>query len=273
MAAELDALIAHFENLWPVEGAEEWDVPGMVVGSLKQRVSRVLLTVDVTNEILDEAIDGGFDLILAHHPYLLKPINSVSEEKAKGALVSKAIKAGVAIYAAHTNADIVAAGVSDVLAKSLGISNARPLLSVSAANIGHGRIGELESPISLGDFARQVSRVLPSTATGVRVAGDYEAEVRTIAVCGGAGDSFIAIAAEAGADVYLTADLRHHPAQDAREQSLLNNNRPFLIDVSHWASEWLWLDVAASQLKNFAGDIQFVVSQVRTDPWDFVITQ
>lgn len=273
MAAELSALLAQFEKLWPVEGAEDWDAPGLVVGSSEQRVSRVLLSVDVTNEILDEAIDGGFDLILAHHPYLLKPISSVSDEKAKGALVSKAIKAGIAIYAAHTNADIVAAGVSDVLAKSLGISNARPLLALNDASIGHGRIGELNSPMTLGDFARQVSRVLPSTATGVRVAGDYEAEVRTIAVCGGAGDSFIAVAAEAGADVYLTADLRHHPAQDAREQARLNNNRPFLIDVSHWASEWLWLEVAANQLHNFASDIQFVVSQVRTDPWDFVITQ
>lgn len=86
MAAQLDALIAHFEKLWPVEGAEDWDAPGLVVGSANQRVTRVLLSVDVTDEILDEAIDGGFDLILAHHPYLLKPINSVTEDKAKGAL-------------------------------------------------------------------------------------------------------------------------------------------------------------------------------------------
>lgn len=273
MAAQLDALIAHFEKLWPVEGAEDWDAPGLVVGSTNQRVTRVLLSVDVTDEILDEAIDGGFDLILAHHPYLLKPINSVTEDKAKGALVSKAIKAGISIYAAHTNADIVADGVSDVLAKTLGISNTRPLVAVGGGAVGHGRIGELASQMSLGDFARQVSRALPSTATGVRVAGDYEAQVRTIAVCGGAGDSFISIAAEAGADVYVTADLRHHPAQDAREQARLNGNRPFLIDVAHWASEWLWLETAANQLQDFAGEIQFVVSQVRTDPWDFVITQ
>lgn len=273
MAIELGALIAQFERLWPIEGAEEWDAPGLIVGANSQRISRVLLTVDVTDEILDEAIEGQFDLILAHHPYLLKPINSVSEEKAKGALIAKAIKAGVSIYAAHTNADIVTAGVSDVLAKAIGVVAPMPLVASDNGAIGHGRIGKLAKPTTLGEFARTVAKVLPSTATGVRVAGDFEAEISTVAVCGGAGDSFLSVAAQSGADVYLTADLRHHPAQDAREQARLNNDRPYLIDVSHWASEWLWLEVAAGQLQSFAEGMQFVVSQVRTDPWDFVITQ
>lgn len=273
MATDLGTLVAQFEKLWPIDGAEQWDTPGLLAGSLAQRISRVLLTVDITDDVVTEAIDGKFDLILAHHPYLLRSVTSLSEETAKGALMAQAIRANLAIYAAHTNADITTDGVSDVLAKALGIVAPRPLVPSSDQKIGHGRIGELSAPIKLGDLARQIAKVLPSTATGVRVAGDFDALVQTVAVCGGAGDSFIADATEAGAQVYVTADLRHHPAQDAREQAKLNGDRPYLIDVSHWASEWLWLAVAAKQLEKVAPSVQFVVSQLRTDPWDFVVTQ
>jgi dinuclear metal center YbgI/SA1388 family protein len=278
MSFELAKLISRFESLWPVSGAEEWDTPGLVCGDHSQRVSRVLLTVDITAEIVEEAIDGGFDLILAHHPFLLRGITSASEETSKGRTLAKAIRSNVSIYAAHTNADIVLDGVSDVLAKALGLGNATALVSsqenVARNNlVGHGRIGTLEQPLQLGDFARVIARVLPSTASGVRVAGDYEQMISTVAVCGGAGDSFIGAAQSAGADVFVTADLRHHPAQDSKEQSLISEKPMALIDVSHWASEWLWLEVAAAQLADEFSDAQFVVSQLRTDPWDFVVTQ
>ena len=97
--------------------------------------------------------------------------------------------------------------------------------------------------------------------------------MKTVAVCGGAGDSFIAAAASAGADVYVTADLRHHVVQEARESALLGDNPLALVDVSHWASEWLWLSAAASQLQAVHPSVEFVVSDLRTDPFDFVITQ
>ena len=187
--------------------------------------------------------------------------------------IARAIRANLAIYAAHTNADIVEAGVSDVLARSLGIANATPLVATANPFIGHGRVGSLAEPMQLGDFARLIARVLPSTASGVRVAGNYEQIVSKVAVSGGAGDSFIGAAQASGADVFVTADLRHHPTQDAKEESTLALSPMALIDVSHWASEWLWLDVAAEILAKDFSNIQFVVSQIRTDPWDFVVTQ
>lgn len=98
-------------------------------------------------------------------------------------------------------------------------------------------------------------------------------EIQRVAVCGGAGDSFISAAMLAEADVYVTSDLRHHPVQDAREQANLSGGTPAIIDVAHWASEWLWLEVAADQLAKLFPNVQFVVSQIRTDPWDFVVTQ
>ena len=275
MAVELAQLIDYFEELWPLAGAESWDAPGLVVGSPRKRVSRVLLSVDVTSEIISEAIDGEFDVVFAHHPFLLKGITSASEVTAKGSTLAKAIRSDISIYAAHTNADIVENGVSHVLAESLGIQNAVPLVDSGLGQSvqGHGRIGDLVSPMKLGDFARLIAKSLPSTATGVRVSGDFEQPVQKIAVCGGAGDSFIGAAIAAGADVYVTSDLRHHPTQDAREHAFLHDGKPALIDVAHWASEWLWLEVASEQLARKFPNIQFVVSHIRTDPWDFVVTQ
>jgi putative NIF3 family GTP cyclohydrolase 1 type 2 len=114
--------------------------------------------------------------------------------------------------------------------------------------------------------------LLPNTAGGVKVSGDFTAAVNRVSLCGGAGDSLLSTEAVLGSDVYITSDLRHHPAQEAREQALVSGG-PALIDVSHWASEWLWLDVAAQQLQAQFPDIDVEVSDLRTDPWDFLVVQ
>jgi dinuclear metal center YbgI/SA1388 family protein len=272
MAVILRELLGALEEFWPISGADDWDAPGLVSGSLDDRVSRVLLTVDVTDEILDEAIDGGFDLIVAHHPLLLRGIKSAAEETSKGRILARAIRGNVAIYAAHTNADITARGVSAALAAACGVENAMPLIE-TGPNTGHGRIGRLANEVSLGEFAKSIARELPSTATGVRVAGSFEAPVQRVALCGGAGDSFIDAAYEAGADVYVTSDLRHHPVQEILERAKAES-RPFaLVDISHWAAEWLWLDWAAADIQGRFASVQVVVSEIRTDPWDFAVTQ
>jgi putative NIF3 family GTP cyclohydrolase 1 type 2 len=106
----------------------------------------------------------------------------------------------------------------------------------------------------------------------VRVAGDYAAPVQTVALCGGAGDSLLSNPAVRNADVYITSDLRHHPASEAREQARVGGG-PALMDVSHWASEWLWLETAAAQLTRALPGVTVSVSELRTDPWDFVVMQ
>jgi hypothetical protein len=140
-----------------------------------------------------------------------------------------------------------------------------PLADLPDRHRGSGRIGSLPRPVSLAGFARQVSDVLPATAHGVRVSGDPDRPVQRVALCGGAGDFLLDSARAAGADVYLTSDLRHHPASEFRE-----HDGPALVDVAHWAAEWTWLPVLRRRLLDALGDtVEVAVSTVNTDPWTF----
>lgn len=267
---QLSNLLQTFEDLWPSSGAADWDSPGLTVGRLDQNVSKVFLSVDVTAEVVEIATEWGADLLLSHHPFIMRGVKTLAENTAKGALLSGAIRSNLALFSAHTNADIVTDGVSDVIAKLLQLTDARPLDSNSG--VGTGRIGLLPEAIELGELARTLARILPQTASGIRVAGDYRQVVERVALCGGAGDSLLPTVQALGADVYITSDLRHHVVQDVREQARITG-APALIDVSHWASEFLWLEVAAEQLRRIHSDVVFEVCDLRTDPWDFVVTQ
>ena len=280
MTSTVAAVAELFELLWPESGAEPWDAVGLVVGSRNHRVETILLAVDAVGDTVDEAVDLGAQLLLTHHPLLLRGVTTVAEDRYKGALIARLIRADCALFAAHTSADVVSSGTSGTLANLLGLGELESLdgqsdgsVSVSdGGRFGIGRFGRLPEPVSLGRLARTLAELLPATATGVRVAGDYEAEISTVALCAGAGDSYLSSPLVASADVFITSDLRHHPASEARENAKLAGG-PALIDVSHWASEWLWLDTAAAQLRDALPDVRIVVSELRTDPWDFVVTQ
>ncbi|QYF74818.1 Nif3-like dinuclear metal center hexameric protein [Cryobacterium sp. PAMC25264] len=265
------ARVSH--DLWPLSGAEDWDAPGLISGDPAHRVDSILLAVDAVADTVAEAVESGADLLLTHHPLLLRGVTTVAEDGYKGALLARLIRADCALLAAHTNADIVADGVSDVFAQRLGLVDVRPITAGDTPGTGIGRVGRLPEPTTLGHLARRLADLIPPTASGVRAAGGYTDVVSTIALCGGAGDSLLREPLVRGADVFITSDLRHHPASESREQSVLAGVGPALIDVSHWASEWLWLDVAAAALRQALPGIRVTVSELRTDPWDFAVTQ
>jgi dinuclear metal center YbgI/SA1388 family protein len=237
-------------------------------------VRRILLAVDAVDATVKEAVAVRADLLLTHHPLLFRGVTTISEETYKGALIAQLIRAEIGLLGCHTNADVVKNGVSDVIASLLGLVDAAPISRSHAADatVGIGRVGNLPVPESLGSLARRLAKLLPATAQGVRVSGNFEHLVSRVALCGGAGDSLLSEPAVTAADVYITSDLRHHPAQESRERSRVGSG-PALIDVSHWASEWLWLETAASQLRAALPGVDVLVSDVRTDPWDFVVLQ
>ena len=270
MSALLKDLCSGFEILWPLSGAEDWDRPGLTTGSLDMEVKRVLLVIDVTRQTIQEAIDHDCQLILSHHPVLLKPVSFLSEESLKGSLISLAIKNSIAIYSAHTNADIVSEGVSMVFAESLGLKNIKPLVvSPTDHTIGHGRVGDLPKAISLEQLAEMVSDSLTPSHAPVRVAGERNQTISRVGLVGGAGDSFLDEAIKQNVDCFITSDLRHHVVLDALGA---NSSSPLsIIDVSHFGAESLWLVRAAKQLSAAESDVEFRVSKINTDPWSFTL--
>ena len=258
--------------LWPLEEAEAWDAPGLLSGDPSAPVTRIHVAVDAVLDTVDEAVSAGAQLLVVHHPLLLRGVTSVAEDRYKGAVIARLIRGGCALVAAHTNADIVARGTSAVMAERLGVVDTRPIVPGADPAEGLGRVGRLAEPTTLGAFARLIGNALPATASGVRVAGEYDREIATVALCAGAGDSLLSHPEVLAADVYVTSDLRHHPASEAVENARVSGG-PALIDVSHWASEWLWLDVAAEQLRAALPGVEITVSELRSDPWDFAILQ
>ncbi|GAA2203904.1 Nif3-like dinuclear metal center hexameric protein [Nonomuraea monospora] len=260
----LTDVIEVLEAAYPPARAESWDAVGLVSGDPAQAVHRVLLAVDPVAAVAEEALDWGADLIVTHHPLYLRGTTSVATTTPKGRLIHTLIKNDIALYTAHTNADVANPGVSDALARAVGlVGDLVPLQPFPDDPWrGLGRIGELPEKTTLGEFARQAADGLPRTPAGIRVAGDLSRPVLRVAVSGGAGDSLLGTAAAAGVDVFLTADLRHHPASE-----FVESGGPALIDAAHWATEWPWLDSAASILRASGVTVETRVSATVTDAW------
>jgi dinuclear metal center YbgI/SA1388 family protein len=260
-------VVATLEERYPPAWAETWDRVGLVLGEPDAPVRRVLCVVDCVPATVHEALADGADLIVAHHPLLLRGVSSVAPTTYKGRIVHQLIKSDIALHIAHTNADVANPGVSDALAARLGLTDVRPLVpaepggAAAGGGRGTGRIGRLPSATTLASLSAVAARTLPATAWGVRAAGDPDRRVETVAVCGGSGDAFLGAAASAGADAYLTADLRHHPASEAIEAG-----GPALLDAAHWATERPWLDDLAALLRDTL-EVEAVVSDLHTDPW------
>ncbi len=267
MACTVSDVRAVLRRYYPEDRAAEWDSVGLVCGDPQASVSRVLLAVDPVAAVVDEALETRTDMIITHHPLFLHGVHAVTPETAGGSIVHTLISHGIALYCAHTNADHANPGVSDALAMMLGVVDTVPLEVTGEPDEGVGRIGRLADPCTLEQFAAWVATVLPETNHGVRISGDPQRLVTTVALCGGAGDSLLDVVGDR-ADVYVTADLRHHRALDHRAAG-----GSALIDVAHWASEWPWLEQAAQHLRNEPStrEVDILVSTIVTDPWNTVL--
>lgn len=270
MTVRVQDVVAALEKAYPPGLAESWDAVGLVAGDPQTAVQRIVFCVDPVEATVDEAMGFGAQLLVSHHPLLLKGVHGVAADTSKGRLVHRMIRAGIGLYCAHTNADTAAPGVSDALGEALGLQVREPLAPHEpGARTGLGRIGELAEPEPFETFVHRVAHGLPTTAWGVRGAGDPDRPIRTVAVSGGAGDGLLDTATAAGADAFVTADLRHHPAgEHLAVGDLPDTDVPALVDVAHWASEWPWCQQAADVVAAALPDtVEVLVSTRRTDPW------
>ncbi|WP_028709538.1 Nif3-like dinuclear metal center hexameric protein [Propionicicella superfundia] len=362
---------AALDRRYPPTLAEQWDRNGLYCGDPAASVTGVLFAVDPTDAVIAEAVAAGCELIVTHHPLLLRGIHSVTSATPKGRRLLAMVRAGISAFNVHTPADSAAPGVSDAVADLLGLTGVRPLdahvaeprdklvtfvpadhvdavvdalaaagagtigaydrcyfavagsggfrasadaqpftgapgqitevaetrlelvlprrrredvtaalrsvhpyetpafdllpLADAGVGTGIGRIGTLPAPLPARDLAARLAASLPATVAGLRLGGDPERVVSRVAILAGAGDSHLDAARAAGADAYVTSDLRHHPAEEA----LAWDDAPVLVDVPHWACEWAWLPHAAAAVReDLSGhDLTLHVSTLRTEPW------
>lgn len=219
----LRAIINSIESVAPRSAQEEWDNSGMQVGDTGRDISAVLLTTDVTPEVVGEAVMRHCQLIVSHHPLLFHGLKQVCGQTPQARIVEMAIKHDIAIYSAHTNLDSVPGGINSCLAEKLGLTEIRPL-----AENRLGAIGKLPKPANYAAFIEQIRKTLGCTY--IRFTRPANDTIQTVALCGGSGAEFIELAIEQGADAYLTADCKYHEFQDAE-------GRIGLIDIDHWISE------------------------------------
>ena len=335
MSVKCQVIIDAMERLAPRYLAESWDNVGLLLGSPAQMITKLLITLDVTEAVARQAVHDGIDMIITHHPILFKAVNNIRTDLPQGRLLASLLKANIAVYAAHTNLDIATGGVNDILVNKLKLQDAQPLAvsyteklcklvvfvpmthmeivrrAISEAGAGHvgnyshctfssngtgsflpldgakpfigsrgvveyveearletimpekisrqvlramlkahpyeevaydlyelsnpghslgiGRVGKLKEPMMLAEFIAQVKVTLGLES--VSVAGPRDKIVKKVAVCGGSGAGFINKAAFAGADVFITGDVKYHEAQDALTAGIV------VIDAGHFATE------------------------------------
>lgn len=267
----LGEIIDVLEDAYPRHWAEDWDRVGLVLGVRAEHVDRVLLAVDPTVAVAREAVDRSAQLLVTHHPLLLRGASFLPADEGKGAVVTTLLRAGVGLWCGHTNVDRSREGTVGGWVDALDLRGERPLVPAREQErddlFGLGVIGQLPAATTVAGLAQRIADRVPATAQGIRYTGDPDREVRTVAICPGAGDSFLGTVVGTGADVYITSDLRHHPALEHIESAADPLAVPALIDVAHSASEALWLPRAHRLLSERIPGLHVGISEISTDPF------
>ncbi len=252
----------------PFSLAESWDNVGLLIGNPDQIVSSILVGLDPTNVLINEALASGANTVVTHHPVIFRPLSSINTADPSGRLLEKALSNKIAIIACHTNLDSATNGVSDILATKLGLRELSPLLSSGEKTIsetGLGRIGSFSAPVSAEVFMKTVRKVL--NLPSIQVAGKVPEKVKTVAVCGGSGSDLATEAFARGADIYLSAEIKHNTAIWAIENNFC------IIDGTHFATEQPSVGLLAEKLNrsNNKQNWNITVRQSETESHPFVL--
>lgn len=248
---------ARIELAAPPATAAAWDNVGLQVGDATASVERLLLTLDVTAAVVAEATQVRAELIVAHHPLIFTPLRAVLLGDVVGGLVARLLRAGIALYVAHTNLD--AAPELGTTAALAGVLQVEDLVALTEEDGGpYGAVGARPAPVPLGEFAAAAAARLG--VDGLTVVGEPQRLVRTVALMPGAGGAGVALAAAAGADVLVCGELGHHDALEAAARGLA------VIAAGHYATERPVLASLAGYLRKQCPSVQVLQSQVRTDP-------
>ena len=268
-------LINRFEQFASPQLAEKWDHVGLQVGNPDQPLRRLMTTLDVRPETIDEAIDKEVDFIFAHHPVMFHPARDLDTRNPQNAMYAKLLAHHITVYAAHTNLDTANGGMNDWLAAKLGLRDCQPLVPagndpITGETVGMGRVGNIAgemTPRQFADHCRQLFNV-----AGLRLVtnlADAQQKIKRVAVLGGAGQDFYTNAVKCGADAYVTGDVSYHFAHD------MIANHLTVVDPGHHieavCEHQLALLFKKWQTENDGWDFTIIENSINTDPFNFIV--
>lgn len=281
MSVDKKELIGKIEALAPLSGQEAWDNSGWQISLGGAEVSKILIALEITGDVIEEAAAGAADLILIHHPLIFSTaMKSIDSENLRGGYVVSLIQKGISVYAAHTSFDSAEGGMNDGLAKILGLTSLRPFPSPkasedgpaqgddSASRVGFagamGRRGTLPAPKPFSEICRLIKTALDPDFP-IKAAGDPDKTISSVAICGGGAGDLLEAAIKEDVDLFITGDVRHHQGQWAKESGVC------LIDGGHWGTEKHFTDMMYEFLsKEFAGRLILDKSTLDLNPFDMV---
>lgn len=236
-------VVAYLDSRFHPEYQEDYDNCGFLLGDRGSEYTGTLVALDLTEAVVAEAIAEGLSLIVTHHPFIFTGVKRLTDRTATGRMVMQLARHGISVYAAHTNLDNLLWGVNGALAAKLGLVNTCILKPFATdASLGAGMVGELAEPVAVEDFLKRVKTVIEIPFIRVSPLITHHSSpitIKRVAICGGSGAEFIAEAERAGADIYLTADLKYHDFQRPQGSMLL-------ADIGHYESEQFAKDVLFS---------------------------
>lgn len=247
-------IIEKLEAISPQRFAEEWDNVGFLAGRREKEVQTVFIALDVTDEVIDEAIEVGADMILTHHPLIFKPLTRVNTDDVVGRRVVRLLQNDICYYAMHTNFDV--RGMAEAAAEEMGLLQPKVLMVTCEEENkqeGIGRYGKLKEVMSLTECAAYVKQVF--RLDHVNVYGDLETPIAVAAISPGSGKSVMKDAAAAGVDVLITGDVDHHMGIDLQAQGVC------VIDAGHYGIEKIFVPYMKDFLKKELPSIQICMAE------------
>ena len=256
MGYKVKDIISVIEDFAPLPLQEKWDNSGLCIGSPENEVTSVLLGLDCTEHLVDEAIACGADLIVTHHPLIFSGLKKISPDDQIGAAVIKAISNGISIYAAHTNADKVISGVSGAMAGRLGLTDVA-VLDEDGEGTGLGVVGNLPEPMGADELIALVKDRF--SLKMMRASRPLDQKISRVAVCGGSGGSLIGAARMSGAQLYISGDISYH--------NFFTPEGFMIMDIGHYESEIEIVDILFSLLrKNFPTFAVRITQNINSNP-------
>jgi len=263
MSMNINDLIAEIEEIAPRELEEEWDNSGMQINMGNKEVNRVLVTLEITKKVIEEAKEMNVDFIITHHPLMFHKIDVIDNNTITGNYIIDLIKLGISVYSAHTTFDEAFGGNNEYMAELIGLArvrrfkNKRPFIKENIV----GRMGNFRDPCTLEKACKIVEEALGVTGE-IKAVGDPNKLIKTVGLCTGSGGNVMEAAVWNGCDLFITGDIRHHEAQVAREKGIC------LIDAGHYGTEHIFAENFAEKLRKIVStQIEIFASRINVNPF------